>query len=336
MARPAVSLSLDMDNAWAYLKTHCDPAWETYPNYLPKFVPIALEFLARHNQKVTFMIVGQDAVREENQAILQEIVAAGHEVGNHSFNHETWMQTYGDDQVVEEIIRTEQAIVKATGSKPAGFRGPGYAASETILNVLQRLGYRYDSSLLPSILNPIARVYYIWGTKMSQDEKKQRGDLFGHFRDGFASLKPFHWKTATGHLLEIPITTIPCLRLPFHLSYLLWLSRFSRSFAFLYFRVGLLMCHLRGVRPCCLMHPLDFLGVEDAPELRFFPGMDLAREYKLQFAGQFLRELQRHFEVMPIGRYLSRIPEISALEKVATAHLRSGRLLAQEKVNPAS
>src|SRR4030065_407673 len=45
MVRPAASLSLDLDNYWSYLKTHGNPAWETYPSYLATVVPRALAFL---------------------------------------------------------------------------------------------------------------------------------------------------------------------------------------------------------------------------------------------------------------------------------------------------
>jgi len=326
MRKRTASLSLDMDNAWAYLKAHGDSGWRAYPSYLPVFVPIALDFFAQHDLKITFMAVGQDVVRETNYEGLRQIVAAGHEIGNHSFNHEAWMQSYGEEQVVEEISNTDQAITEVTGRRPMGFRGPGYACSETILVVLQRLGYQYDSSLLPSILNPIARFYYLWGTKMSEEEKRRRRDLFGHFRDALAPLRPFEWRTPAGNMLEIPITTMPCFRVPFHLSYLLWLSRFSRSGALLYLRLGLFMCRLRSIEPSYLMHPLDFLGAEDAPELAFFPGMDLSRRYKLEFAERFLKEFQRHFAIVSICEHVRRLRVSNRLKEVESAGLRNGRL----------
>ena len=46
--RPVASLSLDLDNEWAYLKTRADPAWRNYPSYLDQVVPHIAAALARH------------------------------------------------------------------------------------------------------------------------------------------------------------------------------------------------------------------------------------------------------------------------------------------------
>lgn len=310
------SISLDLDNLWTYMKVHGDPDWQKYPSYLEKAVPVILDFLAKHDQKLTFFVVGRDALREENHASLRMIADAGHEIANHSFNHEPWMQSYSEDKVAEELEEAERAIVAATGYKPKGFRGPGYANSASIIGALQRLGYEYDASLLPSILGPLARFYYFWGAKLSRDDKQTRGDLFGHFSDGFRPLKPFDWNVPNGKVLEIPVTTIPVFRTPFHLSYLIWLSRFSTPLALTYMRFATTMCRLRGVEPSYLLHPLDFIGKEEAPQLAFFPGMDLPRESKLEFASKFFRHYQECFDVVPMAEHFRRIRAAGGLRSV--------------------
>src|SRR5437660_7036359 len=89
--RPLASLSLDLDNKWSYMKTHGDSGWETYPSYLDVVVPRVLTFLKERDLKITFFIVGQDAALEKNLDAIASIAAAGHEIGNHSFNHEPWL-----------------------------------------------------------------------------------------------------------------------------------------------------------------------------------------------------------------------------------------------------
>ena len=88
MSKPIASLSLDLDNKWSYMKTHGDPGWEEYPSYLDVVVPRFIEFFEKRDQKMTVFIVGQDASRDKNREALASISAAGHEIGNHSFNHE--------------------------------------------------------------------------------------------------------------------------------------------------------------------------------------------------------------------------------------------------------
>ena len=89
--RGMASLSLDLDNQWSYMKTHGDAGWESFPSYLDVVVPRALEFLKAKGLSITFFIVGQDAALDKNRESLRSIAAAGHEIGNHSFNHEPWL-----------------------------------------------------------------------------------------------------------------------------------------------------------------------------------------------------------------------------------------------------
>jgi len=59
--KPIASLSLDLDNLWSYMKTHGEAGWESFPTYLDKVVPAALDAMDRLGLSITFFIVGQDA-----------------------------------------------------------------------------------------------------------------------------------------------------------------------------------------------------------------------------------------------------------------------------------
>jgi peptidoglycan-N-acetylglucosamine deacetylase len=288
--RPMASVSLDLDNLWSYLKTHGDAGWERRPTYLPGFVPPVLDLLDQLGLRITFFVVGVDADREENAGALAAITARGHEVGNHSYEHEPWLHRYSAAQLEEEIARADEAVTRATGQRPVGFRGPGYSWSPTLLEVLQRRGYLFDSSTLPTYIGPLARAYYFATAKLSRAARAERAALFGTVQDGLRPVKPYAWRLGDGPgLLEIPVTTIPGLKLPFHLSYLLYLSRYSEVAAIGYLRSALALCRLTGTEPCFLLHPLDLVGGDQAPQLRFFPGMDLGTERKQRF---FLRVLE--------------------------------------------
>ena len=86
--KPLASVSLDLDNLWSYLKIHGDDGWQSRPSYLDVFVPHALETLEQVGIKITFFIVGADAADDRNGRALRSIAQAGHEIGNHSFEHE--------------------------------------------------------------------------------------------------------------------------------------------------------------------------------------------------------------------------------------------------------
>jgi peptidoglycan-N-acetylglucosamine deacetylase len=226
--KPLASISLDLDNQWSYMKIHGDKGWENYPSYFDIFIPHVLNILDELGLKITFFIVGKDAEIEENKKFLGMITERGHEVGNHSYNHESWLQKYSYEEIDREIEESENAIFAATGQKPVGFRGPGFSWSTDLLKVLNRRGYIYDTSILPTWLGPLARKYYFWKSDLSKEDKMARKELFGKFTDGFRSVKPYYWDLGEGkRILEIPVTTMPLFKVPFHLSYLLYLNSFS-------------------------------------------------------------------------------------------------------------
>ncbi len=300
--KPYASLSLDLDNKWSYLKTHGEPGWETFPSYFDVVVPRFLEFLKQRNLTITVFVVGQDAAIASNASALQAISHSGHELGNHSFQHEPWLHLYTEDQIEAEITKTSAAIERVTGKRTIGFRGPGFSVSETVLRVLARHGYAYDASILPTFLGPLARMYYFMTAKLTPEERSQRKKLFGGFREGLRPLRAYRWQMEED-LLEIPVTTLPLLRLPFHLSYILYLSAFSVKAGVLYFRTALAICRALNLAPSILLHPLDFLSMEDCPELKFFPAMRLPIETKLKVVGDCLDLLSKNHTVVSMREY---------------------------------
>ncbi len=315
--KPVASLSLDLDNQWSYMKTHGDGGWESYPSYLDVLVPRVLEFLAARGLRITFFVVGQDAALERNRDALAAISAAGHEIGNHSFRHEPWLHLYSEHELQREFQQTEDAIVAATGQRPLGFRGPGYSLSETTLEVLLDRGYRYDASTLPTYIGPLARLFYFRTARLDDEQRHERAQLFGSLRDGMRPVGPYRWAVGDRTLLELPVTTMPGVKVPIHVSYLLFMSAYSPAFARLYFATAMRACRLAGIGPSILLHPLDFLAGDDVDALAFFPGMALPRQRKLETVAASLELLAHHFDVRPVGEHAAELERRGGLRIVA-------------------
>jgi hypothetical protein len=303
MTKPIASVSLDLDNKWSYLKTHGDPDWESFPSYLDLVIPRMLDFLEQRKLKITVFVVGQDAALEKNKKALAMISAAGHEIGNHSFNHEPWLHLYSPAELRSEFERSEAAIFTATGQKTVGFRGPGFSLSQETLRVLAERRYEYDCTTFPTFLGPAARAYYFFKSRLNKSQKEERKALFGKFSDGFQSLRPYRWQWDDAELLEIPVTTMPIFKTPIHLSYLHYLSSFSKGAARLYFWKAMKLCRLTGVEPSLLLHPLDFLGMDDDAELSFFPGMKLPAARKIALVGHVMESLTNHFSLVTMREH---------------------------------
>jgi peptidoglycan-N-acetylglucosamine deacetylase len=301
-AKPLASISLDLDNQWSYMKIHGDNGWDNYPSYFSIFVPHVLQVLQRIDCTITFFIVGKDADIEANRPYLRRIVDAGHEIGNHSYHHESWLKSYSKSQLEQEIDKAEKAIFTATNRRTNGFRGPGFSWSPDLFHILEERGYAYDASTLPTYLGPLARQYYFMTAKLSPEERKDRAELFGQFSDGLRPVKPYLWQLpGEKKLLEIPVTTIPILKTPFHFSYLLYLSGFSMLLMRCYLHLAIRLCRLTGTSPSYLLHPLDLIGGDQLPELRFFPGMDIGSARKLKVFTTVLQTLQKSFQLVPMG-----------------------------------
>ncbi len=306
-SKPLASLSLDLDNKWAYLKTAGNPKWESFPSYFNLCVPRFVDFLAQRNLSITVFVVGQDAVLEKNHESIRMISDAGHEIANHSFHHEPWLHLYTPGQLEKEFDTTENAIQKITGRKPVGFRGPGFSLSDEVLRTLMRRGYKYDCSTFPTYLGPLARLYFFLRSGLTNEEKEDRKELFGKVRDGLQSNMPFEWHWRGRRLVEVPVTTMPLFKAPIHGSYVLYLAKFSVTLAKLYFWSALKMCKLAGVEPSILLHPLDFMGQEDDEDLAFFPAMDQPAQKKIDLMSDCMEMLTNNFEVVNMLQYAEEV-----------------------------
>lgn len=295
------SLSVDLDNHWSYLKTHGDESWRGFPTYLPSVVPRILEFCDDLEVAVTIFVVGQDAELPSNAEPLAQIGASRHEVGNHSFNHEPWLHLKSDTEIDEEIARAHGAILEATGKVAIGFRGPGFSVSKATIETLERHGYVYDASTLPTFIGPLARAFYMRASTLDDEELQRRGLLFGKFSEGFRPIKPYVWNLGSAQsIIEIPVTTMPLTRLPIHATYLLYLARTSPWLANAYLHLALLLCRTFRVEPSLLLHSLDFIGKGDADGLGFFPGMDMEGARKRELLHRFVDAIGAKHEIVPM------------------------------------
>jgi hypothetical protein len=305
--KPLANISLDLDNKWSYLKTQGGTEWEGFPSYLDYAVPRFLDFLKQRNLKITVFVIGQDAVLGKNKDAIRSIDAAGHEIANHSFNHEPWLHLYTPTELVQEFEKTEKALKAITGKLPIGFRGPGFSLSDEVLRTMMNRGYQYDGSTFPTYLGPIARAYTFFKSKLSREQKEERKALFGSWRDGFQSIHPFLWTDGDRELLEIPVTTMPIFKVPIHGSYVLFLAGYSKVLAKTYFWMAMKLCRLLGVQPSLLLHPLDFLGRDDEPELSFFPAMNQLATDKMEIMASCVDMLMKNFHPLTMAEHAKAI-----------------------------
>lgn len=95
-----------------------------------EYLSSMLETLKKYNIHVTFFLEGRWV--QKNPDLAQMIVAAGHEIGNHSFSHPD-MKTLSASRTREEIVQTNKVIKATTGITPKWFGPPsGSFRDETV------------------------------------------------------------------------------------------------------------------------------------------------------------------------------------------------------------
>ena len=87
----------------------------------PRLTHRILEILERYGVKATFFMVGVNVTNYPDAA--KAVLAAGHEVGNHTYTH-AHVQSMSEDDLFRELNMCEDALDALCGYRPRLFRPP--------------------------------------------------------------------------------------------------------------------------------------------------------------------------------------------------------------------
>jgi len=269
------SVSVDLDGLGCYAAIHGlslrldERAQRAVPELA---VQRFCELFAALGVRATFFVIGRDAGIAP--ARLKAAAGAGHEIASHSYAHDYALSRRTREEIAQDLALAERAIEDACGSRPRGFRAPGYTLSPELLDAVRERAYAYDSSLLPSPPYYAAKaaalaVYALRGRKSQS--------ILGGLRQLFAPRGPHRRRGVR----ELPVATLPGLRAPVIGTTVLpfpWLAR--RAFA-----DGHLNLELHGI---------DALDATDVPQeiAAAQPGLRMR-------AAEKLRRLRRLLETLP-------------------------------------
>jgi hypothetical protein len=165
---------------------------------------------------LTLFAIGADLARDASADRLRAAVQDGHEVANHSLDHRYDLVRLGRDEIRRQIAGGASAIEEACGTKPVGFRAPGYTITNEVFGVLEELGVAYDSSVFPCPAYWSAKTAAIGLISLRGRKSRSIVDTPNVLR---APTRPYrsgrpYWKRGDG-VLEIPVQVTRGLRLPF-------------------------------------------------------------------------------------------------------------------------
>ena len=101
----------------------------------PELTPRLLDILRENGVRATFYVVGRNVTAHPD--IARRIVAEGHEIANHSYNHPA-LTSLGSARLNQEIAGTSEAIFRATGRRPTNMRPPYGAINDRVRAAILR------------------------------------------------------------------------------------------------------------------------------------------------------------------------------------------------------
>jgi peptidoglycan/xylan/chitin deacetylase (PgdA/CDA1 family) len=114
-------------------------------------VPRILELLAKHDVMATFFVPGQTARTYPER--VEEIAAAGHEVGAHGDLHRS-PGKFSREEEERDLAQAEAALESVIGVRPIGYRSPAWDVSPHTYDLLVERGYSYSSNLMSDDFTP--------------------------------------------------------------------------------------------------------------------------------------------------------------------------------------
>jgi len=139
---------------WFHILDHAETesveSWKNYPRRVEIGLRKILDLFDKYSVKGTFFILGW--IADEYPDLVQEIYQKGHEIGSHSYAHQlVYKQT--SDEFRDDLMRAEEAIERATGTRPKFYRAPGFSITKQSLFALRILierNYLADCSVFPA------------------------------------------------------------------------------------------------------------------------------------------------------------------------------------------
>ena len=123
--------------------------WDMRECRVERNVDRILTLLDANGTHATFFTLGW--IAERYPALVQRIVAGGHELASHGFGHER-VSDLSEADFFNDIHRAKALLEDIGGVQVQGYRAPSFsigAGNLWALDTLERAGYRYSSSIYP-------------------------------------------------------------------------------------------------------------------------------------------------------------------------------------------
>ncbi|MCA9948382.1 MAG: DUF3473 domain-containing protein [Anaerolineales bacterium] len=146
------AFTVDLED-WFQGLTSTNPLVDQWPQFESRVVAATndlLGILDLFKVKATFFVLGY--VADQYPGLIEEVAAAGHEIGIHGYTHR-FVYKLARGEFEREIDMSLEAIHRITATTPLGHRAPYFSINATTpwaFEVLAARGLLYDSSVFPT------------------------------------------------------------------------------------------------------------------------------------------------------------------------------------------
>jgi len=146
------AMSVDVEDyfqVWAFSDVINRQSWDGFALRVGDATRACLDLFDAYGTKATFFTLGW--VAERDRALISEIIARGHELASHGYDH-TKVNAQTQAQFAADVRKTKLLLEDLGGVAVHGYRAAGFSIDETTPwahQALAEAGYRYSSSAHP-------------------------------------------------------------------------------------------------------------------------------------------------------------------------------------------
>ena len=115
-------------------------------------ISVYREILSQEGIPSSFFVLGELVKR--NRGLLSELVAEGHDVGAHGWDHLRPLKM-SVDQFRDDLVKSKQVLEDAMGAPVEGYRAPCFSLDRARLDLVRETGFVFDSSYIPFTGHPL-------------------------------------------------------------------------------------------------------------------------------------------------------------------------------------
>ena len=150
---PPNAFTVDLED-WFQGLTSTNPQVDRWPSFESRVVP-ATRKLLRHIARTTISMqhfLYSAMWRTRHPALIREVRDAGHEIASHGYYHR-FVHKMTPDEFLQDLAAANEAIERAAGVYPAGYRAPYFsvnASTPWVFEYVAAAGLDYDASVFPT------------------------------------------------------------------------------------------------------------------------------------------------------------------------------------------